>query len=102
MYLAVATDLPEDDLLNRVPKSIRVSSGDRAEELMKHAVPGLHLLHEPAPSTIPVKLKYKYFVLNQAGREWDSIKRARSLAAHVPSEFTNPQLELWIVMPINA
>ena len=102
MYLAVAADLPEEDLINQVPKLLRVSSGDRAEELMTRAVSGLRLLHAPSPSTIPVKLKYRYFVLNQAGPEWDSVKRARSLAVHVPSEFVNPQLELWIVMPTNG
>jgi hypothetical protein len=30
---------------------------------------------------------------------WEGVKRARSLAAWVPNEFRNPQMELFILLP---
>jgi len=51
------------------------------------------------PSAIPVKLNYQYFSLNQSGVAWEAIQRARNLAAYVPAELPNPQLELIILLP---
>jgi type VI secretion system protein ImpJ len=61
---------------------------------------GVELTHTPSPpSAIPVKLNYQYFQLAKAGPEWDAITRARNLAAYVPSELANAQLELVILLP---
>ena len=46
-----------------------------------------------------MKLNYQYFSLNQGGPCWDAIQRARNLAAYVPSDLPNPQLELIILLP---
>jgi type VI secretion system protein ImpJ len=51
------------------------------------------------PSAIPVKLKYQYFSLNQAGPAWEAVGRARNLAAYVPGDLPNPQMELLILLP---
>jgi type VI secretion system protein ImpJ len=44
-----------------------------------------------------VKLNYQYFSLNQAGVAWEAIGRERNLAAYVPGDLPNPQLELIIL-----
>jgi type VI secretion system protein ImpJ len=46
-----------------------------------------------------VKLNYQYFSLNQTGVAWEAVTRARNLAAYVPGDFPNPQLELVILLP---
>ena len=51
------------------------------------------------PSAIPVKLNYQYFSLSQSGVAWEAIGRARNLAAYVPGDLPNPQLELIILLP---
>ena len=63
-------------------------------------MPGLQLTHLAAPpSAIPVKLNFQYFSLNQAGLAWEAIGRARNVAAYVPGDIRNPQLELIILLP---
>jgi type VI secretion system protein ImpJ len=99
MYLAMAADLPDAELVESAQRLLRISSGDRTQDLVGYSSGGLTLRHSPSPASIPVKLKYKYFALNQSGPEWDFIQRARSLAVYVPSKFPNPELELWIVLP---
>jgi predicted component of type VI protein secretion system len=44
-------------------------------------------------------MKYSYFQVGQAGGEWDAIRLARHVAAYVPSDFPNPELELVVVLP---
>jgi type VI secretion system protein ImpJ len=44
-------------------------------------------------------MKYQYFSLNQSGAAWEAIARARNVAAHVPGDFPNPQMELLILLP---
>jgi type VI secretion system protein ImpJ len=46
-----------------------------------------------------VKLNYQYFSLAEGGLAWEAITRARNLAAYVPGDFPNPQLELIILLP---
>jgi len=100
MYLAVSAQMNEAELITRVPQLIKVCSATHIEHLVKHALPGIQLLHAPnPPSSIPVKLNYQYFALNQSGVAWEAVGRARNLAAYVPGDFPNPQLELIILLP---
>jgi len=50
----------------------------------------------------PVKVNTHYFLLGKSGAEWDAIVRARNLAAYVPADFPNPQMELVVVLPPKA
>jgi type VI secretion system protein ImpJ len=60
----------------------------------------MQLTHLPRPpAALPVKLNYQYFSLSQGGVVWEAITRARNLAAYVPGDFPNPQLELLILLP---
>lgn len=100
MYLAVSSSLNEADLLRKAPQLIKISSATQVEQLVRRALPGVQLTHmiQP-PASIPVKLNYQYFSLNQSGSAWDAIGRARNLAAYVPGDITAPQLELIILLP---
>jgi len=100
MYLAVNAEMGEADLISRVPQLVKVCSANHIEHLVQHALPGLQLTHLAAPpGAIPVKLNFQYFSLNQAGLAWEAIGRARNLAAYVPGDIQNPQLELIILLP---
>ena len=87
-------------MIKKAPTLIKVGSAAQVDNLVRHALPGIQLTHLPKPpGAIPVKLSYQYFSLNQSGPAWDGIGKARSLAAFVPGEFKNPQLELIILLP---
>ncbi len=100
MYLAVNAEMPEADIIRKIPQLMKVCSANHVEHLIKQALPGMPLTHLPSPpSAIPLKLKYQYFSLSQQGVAWEAVQRARNLAAYVPSDFPNPQLELIILLP---
>ncbi len=100
MYLALNAEMNEAELINKTPQLIKVCSATHIEHLVRQALPGIPLTHVARPpSSIPVKLNYQYFSLNQSGLAWEAIERARNLAAYVPGDFPNPQLELVILLP---
>jgi len=100
LYLAVSSDLSEAELISKAPFLIKVCSADHIEHLVRQALPGVQMIHTPKPpSSIPVKLNSQYFSLSQSGVAWEAIGRARNLAAYVPGDFPNPQLELVILLP---
>ncbi|HEX9108892.1 MAG TPA: type VI secretion system baseplate subunit TssK [Longimicrobiales bacterium] len=100
MYLALSCGLRPDELARRAPGLVKVSSGDQLERLIRQALPGLSLKHVATPpSALPIKLDYQYFLLDRSGAQWDAIRRARNLAAYVPSDLPEPQLELVILLP---
>jgi len=99
-YLAINADMDRKEVVKKVPQLVKLSSSDHIERLIKKALPGLDMKHaRKPPSAIPVKLDYHYFRLGKSGPEWDAIRAARNLAAYVPSDFPNPQLELIVVLP---
>jgi type VI secretion system protein ImpJ len=100
MYLAVAADLPEAELIQRAPQLVRVSSASQIEHIVRHALPGIQIAHAPKPpGAIPIRLHFQYFALNQSGPVWDTVIRSRNFAAFVPGDIPNPQLELIVLLP---
>jgi type VI secretion system protein ImpJ len=100
MYLAISADLSEADLLKRAPQLVKLCSATHIETLIRQALPGMPMMHVPSPpGSIPIKLNYHYFSLNQSGVAWEAVQRARNIAAYVPGDIPNPQLELIILLP---
>lgn len=100
MYLAISAESSQAEIVGRTPQIVKVCSASHIEHLVKNALPGVSLTYVAAPpSAIPVKLNYQYFSINQSGVAWEAIQRARNLAAYVPSDLPNPQLELIILLP---
>lgn len=100
MYLAIGAEMNEAELIAKTPYLVKVCSASHIEHLVRQALPGIALTHVPRPpSSIPVKLNYQYFSLNQSGVVWEAVSRARNLAAYVPGEIPSPQLELIILLP---
>lgn len=100
MYLAVAAEIGEGEIIKKIPALTKVGSATQVEHLVRQALPGLILTHLPKPpGTIPIKLNYQYFSMNQSGPAWDAVGKGRSLAAYVPGDIKNPQLELIILLP---
>jgi type VI secretion system protein ImpJ len=100
LFLALKAEMKQGDLLERAPQLIKISSADHINRLIKQALPGVELTHTAKPpSAIPVKLDYQYFRLGTSGPEWETIKLARNVAAYVPADFPQPQMELVVVLP---
>ncbi len=100
MFLGVRATTPADEIARRAPQLLKISAADQVERLIRHALPGLTLRYAAAPpGSMPVKMEYQYFQLERSGSDWDAIRTARNLAAYVPSDFPEAQLELVVLLP---
>ncbi len=100
LYVAVRYPGDQATLIRRFPQLVKVGSGDRVEQLIKQALPGVPLRHVAnPPEAVPVKLDRTYFQLEARGEEWEAVRRARNLAAYVPSDFPEVELELVLLLP---
>jgi type VI secretion system protein ImpJ len=97
VYLAVRAEGVDPD---RIARLLKIASGDRIDHLVRQAVGGIGLshVHEPGKD-VPLKLDYSYFRVDQSGPEWASVRGARNIAVYVPSEITDPRLELVMMLP---
>jgi type VI secretion system protein ImpJ len=101
LYLAISVDeMGEAELIEKAPQLIKVCSATHIEHLIRQALPGVPLIHAPVPPTsIPVKVNHQYFSLSRSGLAWEAVERVRNLAAYVPADFQNPQMELIVLLP---
>ncbi len=99
-YLAVSADINEGELIQRTPMLAKVCSATHIEHIVRNAMMGVQLTHLPVPpSTIPVKLNFQYFALNQTGGPWEAIQRSRNIALYAPSELAVTKAEIIVVFP---
>lgn len=100
IYIAMTVEGRGTDVPLRAPRLLKIAAAGQLDTLIRQALPGVTLTYVPnPPSAVSVKLNHHYFLLQKSGPEWDNIARARNVAAYVPAEFANPQLELLIILP---
>jgi type VI secretion system protein ImpJ len=99
LYLAVAAAAKPEEVIRRVPQLFKVSSADRIEGLIRRALPGVALRYVPEPpGAVPLKLNFHYFAVERTGEDWDAIRLSRHLAAYVPAELPDVELELIVLL----
>jgi type VI secretion system protein ImpJ len=99
-YLGVRADISESQLIERVPRVIKVASRDTIDVVIGSALPGVTLSHSsPPPAPIPTRPKFHYFQLDSSGMFWERIAGSKALAVYVPEEFKDEMLEMYAVKP---
>jgi type VI secretion system protein ImpJ len=99
-YLGVKADISEGQLIERVPRVIKVASRDTIDVVIGSALPGVTLKHaSPPPAPIPTRPKFHYFQLDTAGMFWERIAGSKALAVYVPEEFKDEVVEMYAVKP---
>ena len=97
-YLAVSAQVPEVQLIERVPRVIKVSSRDTIDVVIGSALPGVALSHaSPPPAPIPVRPRFHYFALERRGVHWERIQGSKALAVYIPEEFADEKVEMYAV-----
>jgi type VI secretion system protein ImpJ len=100
IFLAVTSSERTNELVQRVPKMLKVAAAGQLDHLIRQALAGIPLTYVPnPPSTVPVKLNYHYFLLQRSGPEWDAVAGARNIAAYVPAQLGDVHLELLVMLP---
>lgn len=99
VFLALSASGRAAEVAQRAPHLMKVSAAGQLDHLIRQALAGIGLTYVPVPpSAVPVKLNHLYFVLQKSGPEWEAVARARNIAAYVPAELGEVQLELVVML----
>jgi len=97
--LELHSPIGEADLIERVPKLVKVCSARFVIELIKRAMPGLTLNHlAVAPSQIAARVESQYFSVHRAGPCWDHLVQSRQVGVHIPAEIPSPEMSLIVLL----
>ena len=97
--LGIGSSAGEAEVLTKAPYLVKICSGLFVRELVKRAIPGLTLVHLPAPpSAISAKVDLQYFSVSRSGPCWDHICDTRRVGIYVPNELPNATVELQVIL----
>lgn len=89
----------EMDLIERVPRLVKICSARFVLELIKRSLPGLQLNHLPVPPVqIAARVESQYFSVNRSGPCWEHILQTRQVGVYVPAEIPAPELSLIVLL----
>ncbi|MDQ6666555.1 MAG: type VI secretion system baseplate subunit TssK [Acidobacteriota bacterium] len=96
---AVGSGGGEAEVISKTPLLVKICSRAFVPELVKRALPGFSLTHlQTPPSAISTRPGTQYFSIGKSGPCWDHIVKTRQVGVYVPGEFTEPEIELLVVI----
>jgi type VI secretion system protein ImpJ len=97
--LEIHSHIGEADLIERVPKLVKICSSRFVLELIKRSLPGLPLNHlAVAPAQIASRVESQYFAVSRGGPCWEHLIQTRQVGIYVPGELPAPELSLIILL----
>ncbi|KLJ01986.1 type VI secretion system baseplate subunit TssK [Luteimonas sp. FCS-9] len=94
-YIAVAADMPAQELIQSVPVRFKVGAPDDVEKCVLSALPGVKLTHAAqVPAAIPVRPGSHYFAVEPRGPLFERMLKAQSLMIYTPAGLADLKLEL--------
>lgn len=101
--LGIRANLGEADLIDGVPRLIKVCSARFVPELVRRALPGLTLLHLPVPpSAIRAEADKQYFAIDLSGPCWEHILQSKRVGVYIPGEIAEADFDLTVVVEPNV
>lgn len=96
--LALQTGAPQDKVATQTPVKAKIASQGRVPLLIAQAVKGLGSSYLPVPpAEIPAQAGTSYFEIVRSGDEWAQVAETRTLAVHLPPDYTELKIELMAV-----
>lgn len=100
LVLAVAAQLPPEQLRSRFVAQTKVGPVDRIRDLVNLQLPGIGLQSLPvAPRQLPFHAGHFYFELERQTDLWRQFEKSGSLALHIAGDFPGLELALWAIRP---
>ena len=98
LVIAVAAELPPEQLRQRFMSQTKVGPVDRIRDLVNLQLPGIGLQSLPvAPRQLPFHAGHFYFELERQSDLWRQFEKSGSLAMHIAGDFPGLELELWVI-----
>jgi len=96
LVLAVAANMPQDELVQKFGAQSKVGPSDRLPEMIRSHLPGIPLSALPVPPRqIPFNTGFVYYELGSNNPMWEHILKFGGLAMHVAGDFPGLRIELW-------
>ncbi len=102
--LAVKSEVPEQELIEKLPRMAKIGARDEVPNLVRAASPGVPLTvtYRPPPQ-VPVKPGTVYFSLGISDPYWKNAMLAQSVAFYLPPPFdARTEIELLAVPPAQS
>jgi type VI secretion system protein ImpJ len=97
-FLSVAGDMTDQQVMESVPRRIKIGSRNDLEQMMKMSLPGLRVYHTPRPPTsLSVEPGRTYFRMEQMGDYWEAICQSATIGLYVPPEWREWKFEILAV-----
>ncbi len=88
LFLAVKSDLPEQQVADAIPRLCKIASTAEIQGLVQAAAPGLVLQWLPRPPPqLPPRQGVAYFAIATGDRYWQGILANRAIAIYLPPPF---------------
>jgi type VI secretion system protein ImpJ len=82
-YLVVRSQAEPEWVVDSILRGSRLSAPDEIPVLIRHALPGLDLIHMPnAPQGLPRRAHSYYFRIEQMSDQWERVEREGDIALH--------------------
>jgi type VI secretion system protein ImpJ len=96
LVLAVAAQMPAEQLAQQFPAHSKLAPADRLPELVRLHLPGnaLRVLPVP-PRQIPFNAGYVYFQVEPQGELWTHMLNHGGIGLHLATQFPGLRMELW-------
>jgi type VI secretion system protein ImpJ len=96
--LAVAADVPPDQIRLRFPTQVKIGPVERIRDLVNLNLPGVALRPLPvAPRQLPYHKGFNYFELDTTNELWRQLEHSGGFAMHIAGDFPGIQLEFWAI-----
>ena len=97
--LSVHARIGEAELIRNTMQLVKVCSAKHVSELVRRAMPGMELMHLPAPpAAISPRVDCQYFALSKSGPCWESVMKTKRVGVYAPGEIPAPELELLVLL----
>lgn len=98
LVLAVAADLPPEDVRSNYPTHVKIGPLENIRQLVNLQLPGIGLSPMPvAPRELPYHAGFTYFELDQSSNLWSNLQTSGGFAFHVSGNFPNLRMEFWAI-----
>ncbi|SEA18515.1 type VI secretion system baseplate subunit TssK [Alkalimonas amylolytica] len=96
--VAIAADVPTEDIRKHLPSRIKIGPVEHIRELVNNQLPGIAVTGLPvAPRQVPYHAGYHYFQLEKNSIYWEKLASSGGLALHISGNYPGLKVELWAI-----
>ena len=97
-FIGVRAELSMADLLDRVPRFVKVCSARFVAELVRRALPGMTLTHVATPpSAIAPRAGFAYFSVTTAGPCWDHLRATSEVGVYASDDVPGAVVDVVVI-----